>query len=561
MRRFLVILLIFLVFLPVFAESGTSNQPKLTIYVGGYNNPPKEYPVGNNSNNYVGIFPDLLKYIAGQENWNLVWVTCEWAVCLDKLSKNQINVMIDVAYSDPRAQLYDFNTVPVISNWAQSYSQVGKNYTSIQDLQGATIAVLNGSIHTDGPNGIKALLTKNNISVTYKYAQSYNDVLELVNNKTADFGITNRLNGLYTENQFKNIKRSFLVFDPVELYFAFHKGSNLTKELIPIFDKELLHLRNDPKSEYFVILNKYLGIEPQAVIPGWVVPLLVIISLIVLLLLVFSYFFKHQLNIRTKELRDLVTHQDEEIKRQTQDLLEKNEKLEEVDHLKSIFLASMSHELRTPLNSIIGFTKVLLLGMTGELNEEQQKQLNLIESNSEHLLDLINDILDISKIESGTVQLDYETFNLNSLLEEQIEIMKPLLNGKDIQINVNMQEEIVCRSDKRRLKQIINNILSNAIKFSEKGIVKVSLKKKSEKYFEITVEDQGIGIRQKDLQNLFKPFYQVETVSTKKVEGTGLGLYICKKLTTLLDGDLSILSEFSKGTKVSFHVPIKGKKQ
>ena len=549
--------LIILFCLPVFTTLSANNQSRLTIRVGGYDNPPKVFPDTNG--NYIGIFPDLLTYIANKENWNLVWVTCEWSDCLQKLKSNDINVMIDVGYSDQRAQEYDFNTVPVISNWAQSYSRSDRNYTSVEDLQGSNIAVLNGSIHTDGPNGIKALLNKFNISVNYLEVQTYKEVMELVNNKTADFGITNRLFGLDTESDYPQVKRSFLIFDPVDLYFAFNKGSALTKQLIPIFDKDLIKLENDPNSEYFVILNRYLfNLETHETIPSWLIPLLAVVFSLIVLLLAFNFIFKHQLDIRTKELQNLVKHQDEEIKKQTKVLMDSNERLKEVDKLKSIFLASMSHELRTPLNSIIGFTKILLLGMTGELNEEQKKQLSLVENNSQYLLELINDILDISKIESGTVQLNYESFNLNKLLEEQLELAKPLIKGKELQISINMEDQLVITSDMRRLKQIIYNILSNAIKFSEKGTISINMRKKSENYFEISIEDQGVGIKEKDLKSVFQPFYQIESSSQKKFEGTGLGLYICSKLVKLLDGDLSVTSKYGKGTNVTFYLPIQG---
>ena len=536
--------LIILVLLPSFSVLGSLNHSKLTIFVGGYDNPPKVFLDTNNQ--YIRIFPVLLNYIAYKETWNLVWVTCVWEECLQKLQTNQINMMIDVAYSNQRAQEFDFNTLPVISNWAQSYSGVNKNYTRIQDLQGARIAVLNGSIDTNGPNGIESLLIANNISVNYIIAQTYYDVLGLVNNGTADFGITNRLFGKYVQSQYTNIKNSFLTFDPVDLYFAFYNDSTLTNTIIPIIDNDLQSLENDPNSQYFLILNKYLG-TPEA-IPNWLIPVFILITALVALLLVINFIFRSQLNEKTKEL--------EQELQETKDLVEKNERLKEVDRLKSIFLASMSHDLRTPLNSILGFTKLLLT--EGELNDEQKRQLTLVESNSNYLLDLINDILDISKIESETLQPEYETFNLSVLLTEQIEFAKPLLKDKNVKIHLCVENEIIAHSDMRRLKQIVFNLLSNAIKFSDKGIITINVKKKDETNFEISIEDQGIGIKEKDLKNLFQPFYQVEMSSPSKYEGTGLGLYICKKLVTLLVGDLTIESEFGKGTKVIFYLPIKG---
>ena len=232
----------------------------------------------------------------------------------------------------------------------------------------------------------------------------------------------------------------------------------------------------------------------------------------------------------------------------TKELEKANEKLKELDRLKSMFLASMSHELRTPLNSIIGFTGLLLMGMAGELNEEQKKQLSMVKNSAKHLLNLINDILDISKIEAGRIDLDITEFPLKELVDEVVEESSSLLVGKSIRLEADVDEQIKMISDRRRVKQILINLVSNAIKFTDEGLVSITGKYLASDKVEITVSDTGIGIKKEDMKKLFKPFQQLDMSSSKKYEGTGLGLHLCYRLTELLGGTITANSEFGKGS-------------
>ncbi len=248
------------------------------------------------------------------------------------------------------------------------------------------------------------------------------------------------------------------------------------------------------------------------------------------------------------------THKLEEKKRE---LEQANVRLQELDQLKSMFLASMSHELRTPLNSIIGFTGLLLMGMAGDLNDEQKKQLGLVKNSAQHLLELINDILDISKIEAGKIDLDINKFNLKQLINEIIEETSPLVKKKDIQLTGKASDNIYITSDKRRVKQVLMNLVSNAIKFTEIGSIQIKAETKSDDILELTVTDKGIGILKEDLGKLFAPFQQLDMSSTKKYEGTGLGLYLSKKLVTMLGGDITAKSEYGKGSDFTVNLPLK----
>ena len=243
------------------------------------------------------------------------------------------------------------------------------------------------------------------------------------------------------------------------------------------------------------------------------------------------------------------------------DLKDAMEELKELDRLKSMFLASMSHELRTPLNSVIGFTGWLLMGMEGDLNEEQRKQLTMVKFSANHLLDLINDILDISKIEAGKMELSIEKFEIVEIVNDVVSSVLPLAKDKELGLMYDIPKEIILNSDKRRIKQILMNLVSNAIKFTDQGNVKIEVKLLNNKDLEVTVSDSGIGIKKEDIEKLFQPFQQIDMSSSKSHEGTGLGLYLCKKILDLLHGEISVTSQFGKGSEFKFIIPIEFKEE
>ena len=255
---------------------------------------------------------------------------------------------------------------------------------------------------------------------------------------------------------------------------------------------------------------------------------------------------------KLQEAKDAV---DKKVKERTQQLMGAKEDAERANQMKSIFLASMSHELRTPLNSIIGFTGIILQGLAGELNYEQQKQLEMVYTSSKHLLALINDLLDISKIESGELEPELKEFNLAEVGIEVRDSLKPKAEDKELKLIWDMSAIINVVSDERRFKQILVNLVNNAIKFTEKGAVEVEASEK-DKSIEVIVTDTGVGIKKEDLPKLFAPFTQLEyTVSEEK--GTGLGLYLVGNLICLLNGEIRVESEYGKGSTFRFILPLK----
>lgn len=259
-----------------------------------------------------------------------------------------------------------------------------------------------------------------------------------------------------------------------------------------------------------------------------------------------------------EHLEELVQERTSALENKTRELEDVNVHLQELDRLKSMFIASMSHELRTPLNSIIGFTGIILMGMAGDISEEQKKQLTIVKNSADHLLSLVNDVIDVSKVEAGIAELDVGEFNLSEIIWDLHDSFKVAAQDKNLELSVNTPDSLMISSDERRVKQIIMNLLSNAIKFTDEGKVEVEVAKING-IAEITVKDTGMGINGEDMDKLFRAFSQIYVEGRPKQEGTGLGLYLSKKIANILGGEIGAESDFGKGSKFTFTVPRKYK--
>jgi signal transduction histidine kinase/CheY-like chemotaxis protein len=247
-----------------------------------------------------------------------------------------------------------------------------------------------------------------------------------------------------------------------------------------------------------------------------------------------------------------------EITKRNEELSTKNKEIEKAYKVKSEFLSSMSHELRTPLNSIIGFSSVLL-GPSGDpLSPDQRMALEKVLKNGKHLLQLINDILDISKLESGRMILSVETEDISTILSNCALIVEPLILSKRLNLTQDIQQNLPpLTTDIVKVRQILVNLLSNAAKFTEKGGITITVRQSDAGIVTFSVKDTGIGIESKNFDRVFEEFQQVDSSSTRKYKGTGLGLPIARRLARMLGGDLTVESELGKGSTFILTVPSK----
>ena len=263
------------------------------------------------------------------------------------------------------------------------------------------------------------------------------------------------------------------------------------------------------------------------------------------------------------ELEEYKQELERKVQERTQELAQKNvlfqaamEQAQESDRLKTQFLANMSHELRTPLNAIIGFSQVMLEGIDGEISEIQRKDLTAIYNSGMHLLGLINDILDIAKIEAGRMELNLEMINLGEVIQSVMATSKALLKGKEIELKMEVAEGLpILRADKIRIRQIILNLVGNAAKFTTKGFISISAVE-DHNTVKISVTDTGLGIREKDISRLFKEFGQLDASTTRNYGGTGLGLALVKRFVEMHGGRVWAESNFGVGSTFSFVLPL-----
>ncbi|MDD5035138.1 MAG: ATP-binding protein [Methylococcaceae bacterium] len=250
-----------------------------------------------------------------------------------------------------------------------------------------------------------------------------------------------------------------------------------------------------------------------------------------------------------------------ELLAKTEEIARQNLMLEEASRLKSEFFANMSHELRTPLNAIIGFSELLKDGMMGELSPQQHEQISLVYSSGQHLLALINDSLDLSKVEAGRMSLELADINLPFLLQNGLLMVREMAAKHRIQLALEIEPGLeTLTADERKLRQVLYNLLSNAVKFTDEGgRVSVTMRRSHRDagaVAEIAVEDTGIGIAEADLDKLFRPFFQLDVSLARRHEGTGLGLVMVKRLMELHGGGVEVMSELGKGSRFLVWLPL-----
>jgi len=260
-----------------------------------------------------------------------------------------------------------------------------------------------------------------------------------------------------------------------------------------------------------------------------------------------------------REAKEALQNAHDDLEQKTTELEQANIELKKLDELRSAFLANMSHELRTPLNSIIGYTELILDRIDGDITKEQENSLTKVHNNAKNLLTLINEILDMSRIESGRVELDLRAVDVPDIIQTVISSLEPMINKKPLIIKTDFDENLpFAYADPDRVRQVIMNLLSNAIKFTSKGTITLSARSTQRPPFiEVCVSDTGMGIREEDFNKLFDTFTPLDTSATRPYGGVGLGLSICKGLVEMQGGSIWVESKYGVGSKFYFTLPTK----
>jgi PAS domain S-box-containing protein len=271
-----------------------------------------------------------------------------------------------------------------------------------------------------------------------------------------------------------------------------------------------------------------------------------------------------------EQLKQASVELERKVQEATGELAEQNEllrrqhiALEQASALKSQFLANMSHEFRTPLNAILGYTHMLLNNVTGQVSEPQRKSLTRIDSNARHLLALINDILDITRIEAGRMPLNATTFGVGELFEEVQAELEPIIKRSNLSVSTKVRGNVpTLRTDRQKVKQIVLNLLSNALKFTPAGSVTMTASYDArDKQVGIAVRDTGVGIATDDQAKVFEDFRQLDSSPARGYGGTGLGLSICRRLAHILGGSIDLESAVGKGSTFTLRLPAKAKRR
>ncbi len=502
-----------------------------------------------------GFDVDLMNYMAEDLNQSVEYYPLIWDEVLESVKNGTIDVLF-ATDTPERREFFDFSLPILYSSWRIYVKENVFGITNIFDLANHTVAVCNlyashEYIKENVPDAHLILI--NNVE----------ECIEMLYNGEifAFFTDYHQANYYILQMGYTGLK---VIGDPIIMgpfCLGVKKGNH---ELLSQLNVSLTNVKNSEK--YDLVYEKWFGtvierdfLYPE--IPEWLFPIILALICGAGFLLLWNFLLNKSVHKKTQELTNAKDLLEERVAERTEDLQHANTRLKELDSLKSMFLASMSHELRTPLNSIIGFTGWILMGMEGNLNEEQKKQLTMVKFSANHLLDLINDILDISKIEANKVELAIEKFEISEVINDIVNSVLPLANDKGLKLLYIVPKGIIINSAKRRIKQILMNLLSNAIKFTDQGNVKIEVKTLNNKNLEVIVSDSGMGIKKEEIEKLFQPFQQIDMSITKEHEGTGLGLYLCKKLLDLLHGKISVISQFGKGSEFKFIIPIEFKEE
>ena len=482
---------------------------------------------------YLGMTSDYMKVISDMLGLNIVKPEkMLWKEVLNRAKRKEIDVLTAAVSTDSRREFLNFTTpylnFPLVVFTRDDSSLV----TNLRDVYGKRVGIEDGyssqeKLNRDHP---QLELTPYKSTKDILYALSVGELDAYIGNLTVAVYLLNK-EGL------TNIRVSAPTEYSFDLSLAVRKD---IPELHSILEKALSVIDEVQRSEIrqrWLKLNYRVGIDHELAIK-----IAIIISFVILFILFWIFWVQRQ-----KKIISLAKAETEKA----------NAKLKELNQLKSLFIASVSHELRTPLNAVIGFSAIMIKKLHGEQNKECQNHSVKINKAGKHLLSLITDIIDASRIESGNADIELSDFKLDEVVDEAVDNLQQLAESKGLTLTKQIANDILLHTDKKRLFQCILNLVSNAVKYSVEGEITITAEQ-DDNNVTCTITDTGVGISKNDMRKLFEPFERFDSNIKSKTEGTGLGLYLTNKIVTdILQGEIGATSKIGKGSSFWITIPKK----
>ncbi len=467
-----------------------------------------------------------------------------WTEVLERAKRGEIDLLPAVVASPERSKYLNF-TSPYLSFPFVIFSRDNAPLiTELRDLYGKLVAVEEGYVSSE-------YLQRDHPRIKLTTYKTTHDILQALSLGEVDAYVGNLTVASYLikKSGYTNIK----VAAPTPYNFDLSIGVRKDwPELTPILEKALSMIDEEQRNE---IRQKWLTLHYEVGVDYKLVKRVAVGAAIIIFFILLWLFFVYRKDRMLLNAKAETDKANQAYQIANDQLLQANVKLKEMDKMKSMFIASISHELRTPLNSIIGFSGMMLQGSFGELNEKYQDYTTRVNRSGKHLLGLITDIIDISKIEAGRVDVMQDDFVLEEIVSEAVEGLGQQIEKKGLYLKVDIPQDVAMHTDRRRLYQCLLNMLSNAMKYSEKGGIMLTAEEQEDEVL-LTVRDTGIGISETDQIRLFEAFERMDSHLKVNAGGTGLGLYLTKKIATdLLQGEVGVESTLGEGSTFWIRVP------
>jgi|GEM_PF-5395466 len=463
--------------------------------------------------------------------------------------------MPDVAYTDERDEQFDFHQQYVAESWSYLYVSGGRAVQDVGDLDGLRIAVLEGSVQEERLARITAGFQ---VDVTLVPADSLTAAFDLVAEGAADAAVANHFFGDYTAPGY-GYDKTPIVFGGSRLYFAVAQGEN--GDLLNAIDSHLIRWIDEPGSVYYTTLAHHTNVGDEARLLQVVSRVLAGVAVALAATLGLVFFLRWRISVHTRDLQAAQTelernHEQLEslVADRTAQLEEANKELEKRNRAKGQFLSFLSHEFRNELNTISGFSNLLIMN-PGGLSEEQKHQVDFIVESATRLRTLINDVLDLSKTESGAMKPVYAALDVRSLVLDVADTFTATAasSGNDL-VSRLPDDPVIIETDEGMVRQILVNLVSNALKFMSEGTITIVVTRQDDGVT-IQVRDTGRGVTGEEIEHLFDEFWQSVDVRRDVGIGTGLGLSICMNLARALGGRIEVESTPHEGSTFSLVLP------